>query len=102
MSKDHPTQGRRVVSRKTLLAGGASLALLILIFVGLIPRFASYSGAWTQVTRLGTWSWVAIGSAAVVNQISGVWPYQAAMPGLRLWHGLVQLETATAIANAVP
>jgi uncharacterized protein (TIRG00374 family) len=102
MSEDHPTQGRRIFSRRNLLGAGASLALLILIFVGLIPRFASYSGAWTHVTRLDTWSWVAIAVAAVVNQISGVWPYQAALPGLRFGRGLVQVETATAIANAVP
>ena len=95
-------QGRRVLSRRNLLGGGASLAMLVLIFVGLIPRLASYSDAWAYVTRLPPWSWLAIASAAVVNQISGVWPYQAAMPGLRFGQGLVQLETATAIASAVP
>ena len=94
--------GKGVFSRRNLLGGGASLALLILIFVGVIPRLASYTGAWTRVTRLDTWSWVAIAAAAVVNQISGVWPYQAAMPGLRFTDGLVQIETATAIASAVP
>jgi len=102
MTKDSPKQGRRPFSWQKLLGGAASLALLILIFVGLIPRFSSYSGAWTHVTRLDIWSWVAIATAAVVNQISGVWPYQAAMPGLRFGHGLVQVETATAIASAVP
>ena len=102
MTKDHPTQGKRVFGRKNLLGGGASLALLALIFVGLIPRFASYSSAWTHVTHLGAWAWVAIASAAVVNQISGVWPYQAGLPGLRFGPGLLQVETATAIANAVP
>jgi uncharacterized protein (TIRG00374 family) len=45
---------------------------------------------------------VASASAAVVNQFSGVWPYQAALPGLRFGPGLVQIETATAIASAVP
>jgi uncharacterized protein (TIRG00374 family) len=102
MTKDQPRQGRRVVTRKTLLRGGASLALLLLIFVGLIPRFANYSDALTHLMHLDTWSWVAIASASVVNQISGVWPYQAAMPGLRFGQGLIQLETATAIASAVP
>ncbi len=45
---------------------------------------------------------MAIAVAATVNQISGVWPYQAAIPGLRFWHGLLQFETATAISNTVP
>ena len=85
-----------------LLGGGASVALLAFIVVGVIPQFASYSTAWARVTRLDTWSWVAIAAAAAVNQISGIWPYQAAMPGLRFWPGLMQIETATAIANTVP
>ena len=38
----------------------------------------------------------------MVNQISGIWPYQAAMPGLRFWQGLLQIEAATAVSNAVP
>jgi uncharacterized membrane protein YbhN (UPF0104 family) len=78
------------------------VALLALIVVGVIPQFANYSGAWTRATHLDAWDWVAIASAAALNQISGVWPYQAAMPGLRFWPGLLQIETATAISNTVP
>jgi uncharacterized membrane protein YbhN (UPF0104 family) len=76
--------------------------LLIIIVVEVIPKFASYSGAWERLTHLDTWSWVAIAAAATLNQISGIWPYQAAMPGLKFWPGLVQIETATAISNTVP
>ena len=81
---------------------GASVLLLAIILVGVIPQFASYSSAWTRLTHLDAGSWVAIGAAATVNQISGIWPYQAAMPGLRFWPGLLQIETATAISNTVP
>lgn len=79
-----------------------SLVVLILILVGVIPQFASYSNAWTRVTHLDIWSWAAIVAATTVNQISGIWPYQAAMPGLRFWQGLLQIETATAVSNTVP
>jgi uncharacterized membrane protein YbhN (UPF0104 family) len=67
-----------------------------------IPQFGSYSGAWARLTRLDAWSWVTIAAASGLYQVSGVWPYQAAMPGLRLRDGLVQIETATAISNTVP
>jgi putative heme transporter len=101
MATGEPT--RRPSPRwQKVLGAVASLVLLIFILVGVIPQFASYSRAWTRVIDLDTWSWVAIAGAAAINQISGIWPYQAAMPGLRFWHGLLQIETATAVANTVP
>ena len=51
---------------------------------------------------MGTWSWVAIVAADTLNQISGIWPDQAAIPGLRSWHGLLQIESATATSSTVP
>jgi uncharacterized protein (TIRG00374 family) len=102
MPSDEP-RTRRTTSRwRKVLGGGASLVLLVFILVGVIPQFASYSSAWSRLTRLDTWSWVAIASAAALNQVSGIWPYQAAMRGLRFWPGLLQIETATAISNTVP
>jgi uncharacterized protein (TIRG00374 family) len=81
---------------------GISLVLLIFILVGVLPRFASYSGAWKQLTHLGAWWWFAIAVTAAVNQVSGVWPYQAALPGLRTRDGFLLIETTAAISNTVP
>jgi putative heme transporter len=75
---------------------------LIFIVVGVIPRLASYSGAWRDLTDLSGWWWVAIATAAGVTQISGVWPYQAALPGLRGRDGFLLIETTAAISNTVP
>jgi putative heme transporter len=102
MSTGEPTPRRPTRRWQRALGPAASLVLLILIVVGVIPQFASYSSAWTRIAHVETWSWVAIAAAATVNQISGIWPYQAAMPGLRFWQGLLQIETATAISNTVP
>jgi putative heme transporter len=102
MSTDEPAPRRPKRRWRTVLGPLASLVLLVLIVVGVIPQFASYSSAWTRITHLDTWWWVAIVAAATVNQISGIWPYQAAMPGLHFWQGLLQIETATAISNTVP
>ena len=81
---------------------GASLVLLVLLFVGVIPKFASYSDTWAHMTELGAWWWAAIAVAATVTQISGVWIYQAALPGLRLSRGFLEIETTSAISNTVP
>ena len=97
-------QGRREPTARwhKVLGGGASLVLLVLILVEVVPKFASYSRAWAAMTHLSAWWWVAIAGVAFVNQISGVWPYQAALPGLGFWDGFLEVETTGAIANTVP
>ena len=85
-----------------VLGVAASLVLLLLILVEVVPKFASYSHAWAAMTHLDAGWWAAIAGVALVNQISGVWPYQAALPGLRFWDGFLEIETTGAIANTVP
>jgi putative heme transporter len=102
MSTDQPAQPKPPVPWHKVLGVGASFVVLIFILVGVIPRFASYSGAWAQLSQLNAWWWVAIGVAAAVNQISGIWPYQAALPGLRTQDGFILIETTAAISNTVP
>ena len=79
-----------------------SLALIVFIFVGVIPQFASYQGAWTAIQKMSPGWWAAILVAAVLNQVSFVWPYQAVLPHLRFWHGFMETQTSTAISNTVP
>src|SRR5271165_6781888 len=102
--QDRPAeeQRRRPGRWRKALRIGVSLALLILIFVGVIPQFASYSQAWSHTTNLADGWWVAIGASAAANQLSAVWPYQAALPGLRFGLGLLETETTSAISSTVP
>ena len=96
-------KARKPARRWQKLFGAAlSIGLLAFILLGVIPQFASYSSAWARMNDLGTLWWVAIAAAAVLSQISGIWPYQAALPGLRFRDGLLQIETATAISSTVP
>ncbi len=85
-----------------VVGGGASLVLLVVILVEVVPKFASYSRAWADMTHFDARWWAAIAGVALINQISGVWPYQAALPGLRFWDGFLEVETTGAIANTVP
>ena len=79
-----------------------SLALIVFIFVGVIPQFASYSAAWTAIQQMSTGWWLAILAAAIINQVSFVWPYQAVLPHLRFWHGFMETQSSTAVSNTVP
>jgi len=100
-SASPPAPGKR--SRWRRAAGGlVSLALILFIFLGVIPQFASYQGAWTAIQHMSPGWWVAIAVAAVVNQVSFVWPYQAVLPHLRFWHGFLETQTSTAISETVP
>jgi putative heme transporter len=102
MTIGQPGLLRPTVRWHRVLGGAASLVLLVLILVEVVPKFASYSRAWAAMTHLDAWWWVAITGVSVINQISGVWPYQAALPGLRCWDGFLEVETTGAIANTVP
>ena len=84
------------------LGGLLSLALVLFIFLGVIPQFASYQDAWTAISNMGVGWLVAILIAATVNQISFVWPYQAVLEHLRFRHGFIETQTTTAISNTVP
>jgi uncharacterized protein (TIRG00374 family) len=101
-SPEVPKEHKSKPTWQKLLGGGLSFGLLAFIVLGVIPQFASYSSAWARMSDLGVWWWVAIAAAAILSQISGIWPYQAALPGLRFRDGIVQIETATAISSTVP
>jgi uncharacterized protein (TIRG00374 family) len=96
-------QDKKPKSRARRVLGGlVSLALILFIFIGVIPQFASYSQAWTAIQKMAPGWWIAILAAATVNQISFVWPYQAVLEHLRFRHGFIETQTTTAISNTVP
>ena len=100
-SASSPAPNKKPVWRR--VAGALlSLALIVFIFVGVIPQFASYSAAWTAIQQMSPGWWAAILAAAIVNQVSFVWPYQAVLPHLRFWHGFMETQSSTAVSNTVP
>jgi uncharacterized protein (TIRG00374 family) len=100
-SASPPAPKNRSLGRR--IAGAlVSLALILLIFVGVIPQFASYQSAWAAIQKMSPGWWVAIVAAATLNQVSFVWPYQAVLPHLRFWHGFLETQSSTAVSNTVP
>jgi putative heme transporter len=78
------------------------VALVVGIFVGVIPQFASYRDAWTAIARTSPGWWAAIAVAAALGVAFAVWPFQAALPRLRYWHGFMETQTSTAVSTTVP
>jgi uncharacterized protein (TIRG00374 family) len=85
-----------------VLGASLSIALILFIFLGVIPQFANYQAAWTAIANMGPAWWAAVLLAATVNQVSFVWPYQAVLHHLRFRHGFIETQTSTAISNTVP
>ncbi|HYB19172.1 MAG TPA: hypothetical protein VEF71_27400, partial [Streptosporangiaceae bacterium] len=84
--------------------GGVVLgvALVVGIFVGIIPQFASYREAWTAIAKMSPGWWAAIAVAAALSLALAVWPFQAALPRLRYWPGFMEVQTSTAVSTTVP
>ncbi len=88
--------------RKTIIGGIVTLVVLIIIFVGLIPKFGSYADAWTYVQAMTPAAMVLLALSSIITILVYVWPYQAAVPGLRYRPGFVIRQTSFAISNAIP
>jgi uncharacterized protein (TIRG00374 family) len=79
-----------------------TVVVLVVVFVGIFPKVADYSEAWTSIQQMPTGYVVALVVATVVNLAVYVWPMQAALPGLGYGPGFVVRQTSFAISNAVP
>jgi uncharacterized protein (TIRG00374 family) len=85
-----------------VISAAVTVAVLVVVFVGIFPKVADYSEAWSSIQQMPTSYVVALVVATVVNVAVYVWPLQAALPGLGYGPGFVVRQTSFAISNAVP
>jgi uncharacterized protein (TIRG00374 family) len=85
-----------------VVSTAVTVAVLVVVFVGIFPKVADYSEAWSAIQQMPTTYVVALVVATVVNLAVYVWPLQAALPGLGYGPGFVVRQTSFAISNAVP
>lgn len=87
---------------RIVVSSAITVAVLAVVFVGIFPKVADYSEAWSSIQQMPTAYVVALVVATVVNLAVYVWPLQAALPGLGYGPGFVVRQTSFAISNAVP
>jgi putative heme transporter len=87
---------------RIVISAAVTVAVLVVVFVGIFPKVADYSEAWSSIQQMPTAYVVALVVATVVNVAVYVWPLQAALPGLGYGPGFVVRQTSFAISNAVP
>jgi uncharacterized protein (TIRG00374 family) len=85
-----------------VVLSAASLAVLLVVFVGIFPQVAGYALAWSAIQRMPTAYVAALIVATAVYLAAYAWPLQAALPGLGYGPAFVVGQTAFAISNTVP
>jgi uncharacterized protein (TIRG00374 family) len=87
---------------RIVVSTAVTVVVLLVVFVGIFPKVADYSEAWSSIQQMPTTYVVALVVATVLNVAVYVWPLQAALPGLGYGPGFVVRQTSFAISNAVP
>ncbi len=94
-----PATGR---GGRRLLRGGLSLVVVVVIFVGVLPRVADISEVGQTVWAMTGIELVTVAAAAAWNLYS-YWLVQVSvLPGLRVGRAAVATQSSTALANSVP
>src|SRR6266511_800690 len=94
-----PRSRRRRIVRAVQVV--VSLAIVVGIFVGVLPKIADYSAVWATIRDL-TWLALVTLLAVTVLNILTYWPQMvAAMPGLTFWQAGVNNQSSTTIANKI-
>jgi len=87
---------------KRIVQGLVSLAIVVGIFVGVMPRIANYGDVWDTVTAM---TGLEIGTLALVGlwNLATYWfVLVSALPALRLREASVVNQTSTAVSNTLP
>ncbi len=88
--------------KKTIIGGIITLLVLILVFGIVLPQFGDYSQAWAAIQNMSTLALAILVVMTIINIIVYVWPYQAAIPGLKYRPAFVIRQTSFMISNVVP
>ncbi len=79
-----------------------SVAIVVGIFVGVLPRFASYSEVWETIRAMTGLELLGLLLAGVWNIVTYWFVMVAVLPGLRYREAAVVNQASTAVANTLP
>jgi putative heme transporter len=103
MSDGTPT--RRVGLTKThkrMLGAAGSIAVVVLVFVFVLPRIADYRDVFDVVRDLGWQDWVLLAGAVILNLATFPPPWMASLPGLGYREGMAMTQASTALSIVSP
>lgn len=98
--EERPASAR---SRGRRIAGTVgAIAIVAVVFAGLLPRIADYSDVWDVLQGLSAPALAALAVATAINVATYGPPWMAALPRLRYGQSMVLTQTSTALSLAVP
>lgn len=89
-------------TKKSVLLGILGLAVIVLIFVRVIPQIGSYKNAVTSMEAMTAGAVAAIALSVLAYLAAYGLPFMAATPGLTYWRSQQVNQAAFAISNGVP
>ncbi len=92
---------RKVVLKRGLQAL-ISLAIVVGIFVGVLPQFASYSDVWDTIRDMTGIELGTLGLVGAWNIVTYWFVMVAVLPGLRYREAAVVNQASTAVSNTLP
>jgi len=88
--------------KQQIIATVLTLAILVIVFAVVIPQFGNYDQAWSAIQKMKLWHLGLIALATVAMIVIYVYPYLAALPGIRYWPAFVVRQTSFMISNVIP
>ena len=103
MSDGTPTGRRRLTkTHKRILGGAGSIAVVVAVFVFVLPQFANYRDVLDVFRGLSWQDWVLLAGAVVLNLATFPPPWMAALPGLGFREALAMTQASTALSIVSP
>jgi putative heme transporter len=99
---DAPPPGKETSRGWLVVKVAVSVAVIVACFVYAIPKFASYSQVWTEITTMTPLQIGILVVATALNLLSYWWQNMVSIPRLGLWQAAVNNQTATTVANTMP
>ena len=89
-------------THKRMLGAAGSIAVVVLVFVFVLPRIADYRDVFDVVRGLDWQDWLLLAGAVVLNLATFPPPWMAALPGLRFREAMAMTQASTALSIVSP
>lgn len=94
-----PRRGRL---RRRLLGGGLAVAVVVAVFVFVLPRIADYRSVWEVIRDLSLADVLVLLGVTALNVVTFAPPWMAALPGLGFRQALALSQASTALSIVSP
>jgi len=103
MSDGTPMRRRGLTkTHKRVLGAAGSIAVVVLVFVFVLPQIADYRDVFDVLRDLAWQDWVLLTGAVVLNLATFPPPWMAALPGLGYRDGMMMTQASTALSIVSP